>query len=182
MKRLDCQPGEIGLSLGPDMQIGIVSDTHGNLRNSAKAVEILKSLGIRTVLHCGDIGSAYVPSEFADFEAHYVFGNVDTERDLLRAAIADVDGICHDRFGELELDGRRIAFLHGDDERRLKQTIEDGEYDLVCSGHTHVAESNQAGETLALNPGALHRANPHSLAIVELGDLSVEIVPLPRTE
>ena len=34
------------------------------------------------------------------------------------------------------------------------------------------------GETLVLNPGALYRANPHSIAVVELPSLEATIVPL----
>jgi hypothetical protein len=34
------------------------------------------------------------------------------------------------------------------------------------------------GGTMALNPGALYRANPHSLAIVELPDIDATIIPV----
>ena len=160
------------------MRIGVVSDTHGNLTNTAKAVEILKAHDLQTVLHCGDIGSASIPSEFMEFDTHYVFGNVDSEPELLKAAIKDASGTCHDRFGELTLSERKIAFLHSDDAVKFRETIDSGSYDLVCYGHTHKAESHQAGPTLVLNPGAIHRANPHTIAIVDLDDLSVEHLPL----
>ncbi|MEW4490779.1 YfcE family phosphodiesterase [Thalassoglobus sp. JC818] len=160
------------------MRIGIVSDTHGNLENTSLAVEHLRSHEIENVIHCGDIGSASIPSEFTEFQTHFVFGNVDSDVATLRQAINDANGTCHGRFGEVTLGGRKIAFLHGDDAARANQTIESNEYDLVCYGHTHKAESHQEGSTLVLNPGALHRANPHTLAIVDLTDLSVQHLPL----
>ena len=54
----------------------------------------------------------------------------------------------------------RIAFLHSDDNRLFRQTIESGQWDLVCYGHTHIAKQHREGKTLVLNPGAIYRANP----------------------
>ena len=162
------------------MRIGVISDTHGNLINSTKAAEILKANQIEVVLHCGDIGSASVPIEFEEFETHYVFGNVDSEQSLLRHAIKDASGTCHDRFADLQLAGKKIALLHSDDPARFREAMTSGDYDLVCYGHTHKAEYQFVGSTLVLNPGALHRANPYSLAIVDLSDLAVEQIELPR--
>ena len=48
----------------------------------------------------------------------------------------------------------------------------------MCYGHTHVAAIERHGKTLALNPGALYRANPHSLAIVDLPELEATFVTL----
>ncbi|HEY2414087.1 MAG TPA: metallophosphoesterase family protein, partial [Pirellulaceae bacterium] len=69
-----------------------------------------------------------------------------------------------------------IAFLHGDDERLLAETIRAGKHDLVCHGHTHVVRQEKIGKTLVLNPGALYRANRHTIAVVELPTLRTEII------
>ena len=63
-----------------------------------------------------------------------------------------------------------------DDQKRFAQTVHAGEWDLVCYGHTHVAKQHRQGRTLVLNPGALYRATPHSLAVVELPELRATIV------
>jgi putative phosphoesterase len=160
------------------MLIGIVSDTHGHVESTRAAVRMLESCQVERVIHCGDIGSEEIVSLFEGWPTHFVFGNVDTDEARLRGAIKRAGQTCHDRFGELELDGRRIAFLHGDDGARLRQTIASRDYDLVCYGHTHVAEQHRDGKTLVLNPGALHRARPHSLAVVRLEELEVAHVPL----
>jgi predicted phosphodiesterase len=49
---------------------------------------------------------------------------------------------------------------------------------LVCYGHTHVAAIEQRGPTLVVNPGALYRANPHSLAVIDLPELEALIINL----
>jgi len=115
---------------------------------------------------------------FAGTPTHFVFGNCDFETALLRKVILDEGQFCHDRFGEIELEDRKIALLHSDDASRFAKAIQSGNYDLVCYGHTHQHEKHYEGSTLVLNPGALHRANPHTIAIVDLTDMSVEHLPL----
>jgi putative phosphoesterase len=160
------------------MKIGVVSDTHGHIANTLAAARMLEALEVEAVLHCGDIGSPEIPKLLAAWPVHFVFGNCDHayEEDDLRAAIEAAGLTCHGRFGEIELAGRRIALIHSDDARLFRQVISGGKYDLVCYGHTHEAEFHREGKTLVLNPGALYRANPHSIAVVDLTTMQVEIV------
>jgi putative phosphoesterase len=156
----------------PDF-LAVVSDTHGQVQFARRAVRLLEPFQPRCLIHCGDIGSPEIPDVFAGFDSHYVLGNVDHyDEPELAAAIAQAG----QRFGELTLLDKKIAWLHGDDERLLKQTITSGVYDLVCSGHTHKQETRRVGRTLVLNPGALFRANPRSCAVVDLADLSVTVL------
>jgi putative phosphoesterase len=157
------------------MRIGIVSDTHGQVEFALQAVRLLESLEIALVVHCGDVGSAEVVRVFAAWPCHYVLGNVDDER-TLPAAIAAAGQKCHGRFGSLLLEGRKLAWLHGDDEPLLDRTIACGAWDLVCHGHTHVPRCERLGRTLVLNPGALYRARRHTVAIVELPSLEAAVL------
>jgi hypothetical protein len=163
------------------MRIGVVSDTHGHMEFTRAAVRLLEQHEVELVLHCGDIGSAAVIPLFDRWPTHFVFGNVDYDRGTLRAAIEAAGQTCHDRFGQLELAGKKIAFLHSDDGQLFRQTIASGEWDLVCYGHTHQAEQHLAAQTLVLNPGALYRANPRSFAVVELPELEVTSVPVSES-
>jgi putative phosphoesterase len=160
------------------MRIGVISDTHAHVENTRAAVRMLEALEVEVVLHAGDIGSAEIPKMLAAWPAHFVFGNCDFDTDGLRSSIEQTGQICHGRFGDIVLAKRRIALLHSDDARRFRQVVGSGEYDLVCYGHTHRAEQHLEGRTLVLNPGALYRATPHSLAIVNLPELEAAIVPL----
>ncbi len=160
------------------MQIAVVSDTHGNLENTREAIRVMEELELECVIHCGDVGSAAVVTLFEKWPTHFVFGNVDNDGDQLRAAIEGCGQTCHGRFGELTLEGKKIAFLHSDDRQRFQETIASGEYDLVCYGHTHRAETHDENGTVVLNPGALYRATPHSFALVELPSLEISHVKL----
>jgi hypothetical protein len=160
------------------MLIGVVSDTHGHVEYTRPAIEALAAYDVQQVLHCGDIGSPAVVAQFARWPTHFVFGNVDYDQAQLQQAIELAGQTCHGRFGSLTLGERRIAILHSDDERRFRETTTSGEWDLVCYGHTHVAEHHWEGKTLVLNPGAIYRATPHTLAVVELSSLEVVNVTL----
>src|SRR5262249_52022704 len=153
------------------MRIAVVSDTHGHVSHTSAAVRQIRQEHVDAVLHCGDIGSAAVVGLFAEWPAHFVFGNVDDDYGTLPAAIRSAGQTCHNRFGSIQLDGIDIALLHSDDRDLFEETIESGRYDLVCYGHTHIAEQHRVKKTLVLNPGALYRATPHTFAVVELPGL-----------
>ena len=154
------------------MRIGIVSDTHGQALYAQQAVRLLEGLDVERVIHCGDVGSAAIVPLFQRWPLDFVQGNVDDPRELEAAARA-CGQTFHGRLGSLTLDGVKIAILHGDDGRLLREIIDGGNYQLVCHGHTHVADRRQVGDTLVLNPGALYRANPHTIAAVDLPGLEV---------
>jgi len=160
------------------MILGVVSDTHGQLTYTQEAVRMLEEFEPAAVIHCGDIGSVDVVRQFTQWPTHFVLGNVDDNAAELERAILKAGLVYHGRFGSLELGGRRIAFLHGDDNRRLKEEIVGGAWDLVCSGHTHQRDQRRVGATLVLNPGALYRAHPHSLAVVDLETMEVTSITI----
>lgn len=154
------------------MRIGVVSDTHGHVQNALAAARMLEALEVEAVLHCGDIGSPQCMVAFSQWPAHYVLGNVDHyEYDQYAAAADEVEASFHGRFADIQLGGRRIALLHSDDAKKFLHVTTSDEYDLVCYGHSHIAEQHREGKTLVLNPGALYRANPHQIAIVDLDTL-----------
>ena len=160
------------------MLLGVLSDTHGSTAHTLPAVRMLQALGVERVLHCGDIGSPEVVRLLADWPVDYVYGNCDHNRAQLRAAVEGQGQTWRGAFADLEVAGVRVALLHGDDTRRLREAVARGGYGLVCSGHTHVASIQRVGATLALNPGACYRANPPSVAVVELPAAEATIVPL----
>jgi len=155
------------------MLIGVVSDTHAHLGFTLEATKVLEEQNVEMVLHCGDIGSPSIVPLFDRWPTHFVFGNVDHDEARLQEAIEVSQQTCHGRFGSLEIADRKIALLHSDDSSRFRETVTSGEWDLVCYGHTHVADEQYVGKTLVLNPGALYRANPRSLAVVDLTTMDV---------
>jgi uncharacterized protein len=158
------------------MKIGVISDTHGEVRVTQQALDVLDAIHVDLTLHCGDVGSEVVPL-LSGRRVHFVTGNMD-DLDSLREAIVEPEHTLHGQLGTLEIEGRRVAFLHGHDVKLLHHTIHSGHWDLVCHGHTHVFSSSCEGSTLVLNPGALSRTNSPSMAVVELPSMKVTEIPL----
>lgn len=147
------------------MRIGVISDTHGHLANTQEAARLLAPHSPELVIHCGDVGNPRIIPSLSHWPVHYVLGNVDDDEAPLRGMIE-----------ESEIAGCRIAFLHSDDQALFRRTIDSGAWRLVCYGHTHKAEQHWDGPTLVLNPGAVYRASPHSIAVVELPSLNVKML------
>jgi uncharacterized protein len=158
------------------MRIGVVSDSHGRQPAVISALGQLRERGITTVLHCGDIDDAEMVALFRGLDAHFVFGNCDGDKEALRAAIREVGATLHEHWGQLELEGVKLAFLHGDDKGLMREVENSGAFDYLFYGHTHQAEEHRTGPTRVINPGALHRARPKTFIVLDLGSREVESV------
>jgi putative phosphoesterase len=165
------------------MHLALLSDTHGNVARTVRAIAALKAHRPGHVIHCGDIGSAAVLTElaagFADPETPVtcVLGNVDTYADDLFSPVAYLD--IAGRLATLTLAGKSIAVIHGDDTRRLDGLIANQTFDYIFTGHTHAAADDQRGRTRIINPGALHRAHQPSCAILDLATNRLTFLPIP---
>jgi putative phosphoesterase len=149
------------------MRIGIVSDSHGRYETVEKALKILDEKGAELILHCGDIDDAETVWLFPG-HTHFVWGNCDTDRASLRQAIYGIGATLHEPFADLELAGKKIAFVHGDNRRLLEGIEYSGHFDYLFYGHTHVAEEHRTGPTRVINPGALQRARPKTCLVLDL--------------
>lgn len=160
------------------MRIGVISDTHGRVDLTQDAVRMLQSLEVEQVLHCGDIGGPEVVRQFHHWPTSFVLGNCDYDPDELREAITQAGQTYCGLFGDLTLHGVRIALLHSHHRKQFNEAVASQQYALVCYGHSHIAAIDQQGATTVLNPGAVYRARPTSVAVVELPQVEATIVPL----
>ena len=159
------------------MRIAILSDTHGRHALVARALHMVKAREVQMVLHCGDIDDPDTVFLFDGLTVHFVFGNGDrNDQAALCRAIAQIGAAWHDGWGQLELEGTKIAFLHGDDAHLLHDLEHSGAFDFLFHGHTHQAEEHQTGPTRVVNPGALHRAWRKTFALLDLSTKEVELV------
>ncbi len=137
------------------MLIGIISDTHNNISVFQKAIGKFNRLKVEAIFHCGDWSSFFMLEACKKIKCEFfsVLGNNDY--DLFEFKGRSVGKIY---FGnghlEKEIDGRRIAMCHGNSAFLLDFLLESGRYDLVLSGHTHIASIEKIRNTLHINPGA----------------------------
>jgi putative phosphoesterase len=149
------------------MKIAVLSDTHNAYQTVEKALDVLRDRDIDFVIHCGDIEDRAMVELFRGFTTHFVFGNCDTDRPDLRAIMKKTGATLHEPFGDLELEGRKIAWIHGDNKRLMDDVARSGHFDYLFYGHTHVAREEQLGPTRIINPGALYRCRVKTFLILD---------------
>jgi putative phosphoesterase len=143
------------------MTIGIISDTHGLLREEALTV----LAGVYHILHSGDVGDAGILAALAEIApVTAIRGNIDTSGACAELPPTEV----------VELGGKLFYLVH---------SLHDLEIDpvaagvaVVVSGHSHKPAIEMRGGVLYLNPGSAGPRRfklPVSLALVTLGS-SVE--------
>ena len=168
------------------MKIGLISDTHNNLPATIKAARLLLNNGVEAVLHCGDIGAPRILEElYARFydkgvALYVVFGNCDLHVPEL-IDYPEIEGLqlCG-RVGSLELGGKRVGFMHGDDDHTYCYHAESGLFDYLVSGHAHVVHDQTYNSTRLLNPGsaAKSRKGPESCAVLDLATGAFDVLVL----
>ena len=165
------------------MRIGLISDTHDNVRNLEAALGILRGEGVTTILHCGDVckpatlralaglavGNSSEPCQNG-FDVWMARGNMDRQLGLAQAVN---ETLGQGRLGwlhRLTLDGYPLAMIHGDSEEVLRGLVASGQYAYVIHGHTHRRRDQTVGRTRVINPGALGgtRHQERSLCILDL--------------
>jgi putative phosphoesterase len=149
------------------MKIAVLSDTHNQIDRVRRVLDLVRGRDIDVVLHCGDIEDAPVVGLFRGFAAHFVFGNCDADRAGLADAMRQAGVTLHENYGHLEIDGKQIAFVHGDRPAVLHELQQAACYDYLFHGHTHVRADRLLGPTRVVNPGALHRAAVKTFLVLD---------------
>jgi uncharacterized protein len=150
------------------MILGILSDTHDRADMAAAAIELLRNKGAQFFIHCGDVGSEKVLDHLAGLRAAFVFGNNDFDHAALARYAADIGIQCLGDFGEIELDGKRIAVMHGDRPQLRREVLQNQRHDYLLVGHSHVRGDERVGQIRMINPGALYRAIEKTVATLDL--------------
>ena len=138
------------------MKLGLISDTHGLLRDSALAA----MRGCDLIVHAGDVGKPEVLEALRDAgPVVAIRGNVDTGD--WAASLPET--------AEAKLGDARIYVIH--DVKDLALDPATRGYNIVVSGHSHKAASSVRAGVLYLNPGAAGPRRfrlPVTVAILDL--------------
>lgn len=147
--------------------IGILSDTHDHVDAMAAAMQVLQAGGAEHYIHCGDVGGPAVLDHLAGVSASLVWGNNDWDRRDLERYAGRLGIACYGSLANLKLGGKTFAVIHGDDLRLRQSILTAQQHDYLLQGHTHVRHDERVGRTRIINPGALHRAKPKTVALLE---------------
>jgi len=158
------------------MRIGVVSDTHNNLRNVERIVALFGAAGVERVVHTGDITQPRTLLALATVGVPIlgVFGNND-EREALRDSAADLAIELAEPPFSWTLASRRILVAH--DPAELEEAEMD-EHAVVLHGHTHRRTLERGEDRLLFNPGecAGHLAGRQTVGVVDLATLEPELL------
>ncbi|MCX8204937.1 MAG: metallophosphoesterase [Candidatus Nezhaarchaeota archaeon] len=161
--------------------VGLVSDTHDRLEAIRRAVEVFNEASVGLVLHAGDYVAPFTALAFKGLRCRLigVYGNVDGDRELLKERYAEL-GEIRGLLATLELEGVRIALLHGSPLELVEALAKCRDYDVVVHGHTHRPRAEKVREALVVNPGEAcgYLTGRATVALLELPSLKVEHLEL----
>ena len=173
------------------MRICILSDSHDRGPMMAAAVAAAAAEGAEAVIHCGDIigGNTLRASLKLGLPIHAVHGNNLGDPVSIARIAHNSDEQLH-YYGQdatLTLGGRRIFLTHYPHIGHGMACT--GDYDLVCCGHSHVAELKRQPNILGtstwlINPGTVAGLGAPTATWI-MGDLATlefeirELAPAP---
>jgi putative phosphoesterase len=121
------------------MILGLISDTHGLLRD--RALRAMQDTGV--IIHAGDVGDAKILDALEKLApVTAVRGNVDTAEWATKLPSTAV----------VKVDAARIYVLH--DVKELKLNSIPPGISIIVSGHSHKPGQSTRGGILYVNPGS----------------------------
>ncbi len=166
------------------MKIGFLSDTHGYLEDTNRALKILENCDV--IIHLGDVLAhgprnkildGYAPKELAEVLAkrddiEYISGNCDADVDSM---VTGKDISSKAQF--MEVDDLKIYATHGylEDEEERIETAKALKANLVVTGHSHIKELEKFDDMVFLNPGStsLPKDGSKSVAMYSNGEFQL---------
>ncbi len=162
------------------MRLGILSDSHDKLQRTRVAVEILRTAGAEALLHCGDLASPPIVEACSILPCYFVFGNHDSDMvPHLQSAATEFGVTCLGWGDVVSLGGKRVGLVHGHLTADLRR-VQAANPDYIFSGHSHIRGDVQVDSIRRINPGALHRADEFSVAILDLESNELRFLTVPR--
>ncbi|MGL4796802.1 MAG: metallophosphoesterase family protein [Paraclostridium sp.] len=120
------------------MIIGVISDTHGLLRQSV--IDTLKDCSL--IIHAGDIGNIEIIDRLAKIsKVICVRGNCDTSEELKLIP----------KYETIDILGLKLYIVHNIKDIKFEHY----KYDIVIYGHSHKSNINIVNDTIYINPGSV---------------------------
>lgn len=150
-------------------KILVMSDTHGNKTNIAKA--LIKFSDVDAIIHLGDyVRDAEHIKKLTDLKVYSVRGNCDISSMVKAERI-------------IKVNGKKILAVHGHKQGvkssllRLSLYAKEKDVDAALFGHTHIPLERMYEGVLLYNPGSIGepRGRKPSVGIISISDEQIRI-------
>ena len=159
------------------MLVGVVSDTHNNIKNINLIISIFNQREVELVIHTGDITKESTLKKFLDLNCDLVgvFGNNDRNEPGLERAAEECGFEFHQPPFKITKFNRNIAIFH-EPELINEYLSKNKDIDIALHGHTHRYREEIKEKTIFFNPGesAGMIKGKNAIGIINLKDLSLE--------
>jgi putative phosphoesterase len=159
------------------MKIGVVSDTHNNLKNIEIIINLFNDEKVPLVIHTGDISNANTLEKFSKLNSELigVYGNNDRNESGLKEVAEKNDFQFQEPPRRLSLLDREIVIFHEPD--NIDQFLSENKWiNVVLYGHTHRYENITKNGILFFNPGesAGMQKGSNAIGILDLINLEAK--------
>jgi len=134
------------------MKLGILSDTHDQLKQLKKALEFFQKNDVKKILFAGDLVSPFVIDSFikTNIPVIAVFGNNEGEKVFIKEKFKSI-GEIYESGISFTIENKTFFMTHYD---HIAQELADHtDYDFIIFGHTHHPIIEKHGKTILINPG-----------------------------
>ena len=158
------------------MIVGVVSDTHNNIKNIKKIIYLFNDKQVDLVIHTGDISKASTLEIFSNLNSPLVgvFGNNDRNEEGLKEVCEEYNFNFQEPPLSLTLENKKVAVFH--EPELIEGYIKDHQdIDLILHGHTHRYKEEIADDIIYFNPGesagSMERKN--AIGLINISNLTI---------
>ncbi len=174
----------------PELIIGVMSDSHDNMHNVEKALKAFREMGVKVVVHLGDIISPFIVRRMTELKYEgltviAIYGNNDGDRVLLNKMFASAGWRILDSPTVEVVGGKKLLMMHGhgsvDCSKELAYSLARGmDVDAVLYGHTHQKDSKVINGKVVLNPGETYGylTGSATVATLDLDEMKLKFIEL----